>query len=242
MKQRFAVTLALSLTVLPLVGCDTAAPPSGRAEGEHACGPVEAGEFVPEPSVVGVAGDGKDALPRRWVDAPSEDEVVEAAQSGPSRAQGERFAFLALQRFIDTRTRADGQRLVDELGAEELPREACLHLASRTDAQFALGWGAYVSPAFPVFHRSRAVGPDTGPDRVELEVISTMELVDDPEFFGDTSEAELPMRVRIDVVRQGGLWLLADWAGPETTGRLTEGQPNPRFHGTGWRSWRPAGS
>lgn len=228
----------LSAVTVLLAACGTSeAAPSGRAPGEHACSLPGGAEQFHEPRVVPLESDSHVGTPGALAERVEIDALEDQARSGPSRDEAEQFALLFAQAVLDSREEVDSQRLVDALMAEEAPQAACQHVLGRLPAMRETGWGTYVVPGATAWVRSRADGDAVAPSHVEMELITTIDLENDPGWFGVEGEP-LVFLVRVDVVRAGPVWLVADWQGPEAAG-LEPGERPRKSHGVGWRSWEP---
>ncbi|QCX26199.1 hypothetical protein [Nocardioides jishulii] len=195
-------------------------------------------EFVHEPTVVALESDGHDGAPGVLAERVDLDLLTDHARSGPSREEGEQFALLFAQAVIDSREDVDEQRLVDDLTADEMPEKACQHVLSRLPWMRELGWGQYVVPGTTAWIRSRADGDAAAPSRVEAQLVMTADFENDPELFSVEGEP-MVVSVRVDVVRAGDVWLVADWGGPDAAGLDPGERPTKKWYGVGWRSWEP---
>lgn len=230
-----AVAGAVATTAL-LAGCGADAP-SARADGEHAC-TVPRGKGPAEPEVRPVMADTHTGFPGRLARRVDLDALERRALAGPSREEAEQLALLFTQAVLDSRDRVDAQRLVDDFTSDELPRAACQYVLGRLPAMRRIGWGLYVDPDVQAWVRSRGVGDTAAPSRVELDLVLTVDLENDPELFSVEGEP-MVARVRVDVVRQHDAWLVAGWGGPDATALEPGERPTKKWYGDGWRAWEP---
>lgn len=236
--RRIAAAAAAAVAASLLAGCGEASP-SGRTEGEHACVAPEE-PFVHEPEVVAITADDHTGAPGTIASRVDLDDLAADARSGPSRAEAEQFALRFAQAVLDSREDVDPQRLVDTLAADELPEKACHHVLTRLPSMRDLGWKMFLVPQITGWVRSRADGDAAAPSRVEVQLVMSLDLENDPNLFSREAKP-LIFSVRVDVVRVDDAWLVADWGGPASAGLDPGQRPTKKWYGVGWRSFTPGG-
>jgi len=163
------------------------------------------------------------------------DAAVAARSGGRDRLSAETFAVQAAQVLTDARHGVSGNQVLAAIASEDLPGDVRRYLTHDVDTMQESGLERHLDPAAGVWIRSRLVGPEDAPTRVEVEIAGVV--------VSERWSFRKWYRTRYDVAWEGGRWSLVGFSdgsfGP-TTAPLTPAERRDFLPGSGWRHVPPS--